>query len=179
MTPLADLTNSFRGWAEIIAGKPTALDNFRISSSGFAVAAATLAIAILLSVAMQSAAAGLPSASQLIFGLLAQAITVALLGLAMRQMLRFLQIKIDLNALLIPTLYALAYVFVLAIPLTLIGPNAALIAMLGLGVLIYRLVRVAAAMKPGLSVAFATVCVIVLVVVPYALYMLLLLLPSA
>ena len=179
MNPLADLTNSFRGWREIIAGKPAALDNFRIGSSGLAVAAATLAIAILLSVATQSAATGLPSLSQLIFGLLAQAITVALLGLVMRQMLRQLRVALGLNTLLIPTLYALAYVFVLAIPLTLIGPNAALIAMLGLGILIYRLVRVAADVKPALSVAFATLCVIVLVVVPNALYMLLLLLPSA
>jgi hypothetical protein len=68
---------------------------------------------------------------------------------------------------------------VAAIPLAVIGPNATLIAVLGLGYLVYRAGRQLVGMNTPVSIAFAGLCVIVLVVVPNALYMLLSLLPSA
>lgn len=179
MNPLAELTASFRGWAEILARKPGAGEQFRTDASGVVIASITLLIAILLSVAAQSAVVGIPTLAQLVFGLIGQAITIGLLAFAMARTLRFLRLKAPLNALLVPVLYALAYMFVVSIPLTLIGPNAALIAVFGLGYLIYRAGRQLAAMTLGVSIAFAMLCVIVLVVVPNALYMLLSLLPSA
>ena len=179
MNALADLTASFRGWAEILVGKPGAGDNFRTDRAGVVIASLTLLIAILLSVAAQSAVVGVPTLAQLVFGLIGQAITVGLLAFAMGRTLRFLRLNVGLNTLLVPVLYALSYMFVVSIPLTLIGPNAALIAVFGLGYLIYRAGRQLAGMKLGISVAFAVLCVIVLVVVPNALYMLLSLLPSA
>ena len=116
MNPQADLTASFRGWSEILAGKPGAREHFRTDAGGVVIASITLLIAILLSVAAQSAVVGIPTLAQLVFGL---------------------------------------------------------------GYLIYRAARQLAAMTLGVSIAFAGLCVIVLVVVPNALYMLLSLLPSA
>lgn len=179
MNPLADLTRSFRGWAEIVAGKPGASENFRTDGGGLTVAAITLLIAILLSLAAQAAAAGIPGPGQVLFGLLAQALTVSLLALVMARALKFLQLQIGLNTLLVPVLYALSYVFVLSVPLAVLGPNAGLLALLGLAVLIWRAGMVLARMKTGPAIAFALLCLIVLVVVPNALYMLLLLVPSA
>ncbi len=179
MNPLAELTASFRGWAESLAGKSTAREHFRTDAGSVAVAAVTLAIAILLSVAAQSAVVGLPSPGQVLFGLSVQAITMLALAAALGWALRFLKLRVGLNTLLVPALYALGYMFVLGIPLTLIGPDAALIAVLGLGVLLYFAARRAGRMPMGISVAFAALCVIVLVVVPNALYMLAFLLPSA
>jgi hypothetical protein len=177
--PLAELSASFRGWAEILADKPTASEYFRTGTGGLVAAAITLAIAILLSAAAQSAAMGLPSLGQVLFGLIGQAITMVALALAIGWVLRVLKLRVALNVLLVPALYALSYMFVLSVPLTVIGPNAALIAVFGLGVLLFFLGRRLGRMPTGISVAFAILCVIVLVVVPNALYMLASLFPSA
>ena len=179
MNLLADLSASFRGWAEILAGKPTASVHFRTDTGGLVVAAITLAVAILLSAAAQSAAMGLPPLGQVIFGLVGQAITMVVLAFAIGWVLRYLKLRVALNTLLVPALYALCYMFVLGIPLTVIGPNAALIAVFGLGVLLFFLGRRLGHMPTGISIAFAILCVIVLVVVPNALYMLASLFPSA
>ena len=88
----------------------------------------------------------------------------------MAQTLRFLRLQTPLLALLVPILYALGYALALAVPLTLAGPNAALIALVGLALLLYRAARVLADMPIGTSIAFAVLCLIVLVVVPNALY---------
>jgi hypothetical protein len=179
VNPFGDLTCSFRGWAEIVAGNTTAGSNFRTDSGGLVAAAVTLLIAILLSVAAQSAVVGMPGPGQVLFGLLEQALTVGLLALVMGRTLKFLKLRVGLNTLLVPVLYALSYMFVLSIPLALLGPNAGLIALFGLALLIWRAAMMLTGLKNGPAVALALLCVIVLVVVPNALYMLLLLTPPA
>lgn len=178
MNPLGDLTRSFAGWTAIIAGRPEARDAFRTDAGGFLAAATTLAVAILLSLAAQSAGAGMPTLFQLLFAVAAQALTMTLLVVAVVRLLRFLRADVPPNVLLVPILYALAYAFVIGIPLTLLGPLALLVP-LALAGLIWRAGMVMAGMSPVAALAVALACVIVLVVVPNALYMLLLLVPSA
>lgn len=179
MNPLADLTNSIRGWGEVVAGKPGAIANFRLRGSGPVIAFGWLLVAILLSVAVQSAAIGvMPSTPQLLLGLFGQAVTVAVLGVATAQTLHFLKLDVPLNTLFIPMVYALAYMFVVSVPLTLFGQVTGLLAIIGVAVLISRGAVVLAGMRTGVSIAFAIVCVIVLVVVPNALYILFLQIPS-
>ena len=96
MNPLAELTASFTGWAAIIAGRPDAASHFRTDAAGVAFAAMTFLVAVLLSVAAQSAAVGMPSAGQLLFGLIAQGLTTVLLGLAMAWALKFLRLDVPL-----------------------------------------------------------------------------------
>ena len=179
MNPLADLADSLRGWGELLTGKPDAGRYFRTSAGGIAVAAGYFVLALLLGGAAQSAGAGMPDLAQVLFGLLAQAATIAILGVAMAQTLRFLNLGVPLATLLVPALYALAYSFALAVPLLLVGPGAGLIALVLLGVMLYRLGRGLAGMARGVAAAFAVLCVLVLVAVPNALYMLVSLLPQA
>jgi hypothetical protein len=179
VSPLADLSSALRGWTDVLAGKPEAAAQFRTDFSGIATAALTLVVAVLLSVAVQSAGAGLPSLLQFVFGLIALGLTIAVLAIAMQRTLKLLRTDVPLATLLVPTLYALALAFVVAIPLLAIGPNAGLIIIAGLGLAIWRLATVVSGLKVLHSIVFSAVCVIVLVVVPYALYMLLLLVPSA
>lgn len=178
MNPLADLAGSLRGWGELLAGKPGAGRYFRATPGGIAMASGYFVLALLLSVAAQSIGAGMPGLAQVIFGLLAQAATVAILGIAMAQTLRFLNLGVPLATLLVPALYALAYSFALSIPLLLVGPGAGLIALVLLGFMLYRLGRGLAGMRRGVAAAFAVLCVLVLVAVPNALYMLVSLLPQ-
>ena len=178
MSLLGDLTRSFAGWNAIIAGKPDARDDFRADGAGFATAAITLAIAILLSLAVQSASAGMPTLFQLLFDVFAQALTMTLLVLGVARLLPVLKIEIAPNVLLVPILYVLAFAFVLGIPLTLLGPLVLLVPLALFG-LIWRAAMVVGEMSLVPALAVALLCVLVLVVVPNALYMLLLLVPSA
>ena len=142
------------------------------------VAALWIAVAILLSLAVQSAGTGMPTLLQLLLTLLAQALTMTLLVIGVVRLLGFLRIDIAPNLLLVPILYVLAYAFIIGIPLTLLGPLALLVPLALVG-LIWRAGMVMAAMSGLAALAVALLCVIVLVVVPNALYMLLLLIPSA
>ncbi len=179
MTAVADLSNSFRGWGDIIVGRPNGEKQFRLTNAGLLAALLTFALALLLSVAAQSAALGMPGLGQVVLGLLIQSATVALLGMAISRTLKFLGLGVPLLALLVPALYGLAYIEVLAIPLTLIGPNAGILALAVLGFMLYRLARMVGLMPLGVAIAFAVLCVLVLVAVPNALYMLVSLIPSA
>jgi hypothetical protein len=177
VNPLADFTESVQGWSEIIAGRPEGGSHFRTGAGGVAMAGLAFVIAVLLSVAAQSAVAGMPGLGQVVFGLIAEAVTVALLGFVIARTLRWLNIDANANQLFVPTIYALAYAFVLAIPLALIGSFAGLIAVIGVALLIFRAAQVVAGMRAGLAAGLALLCFMVLVVVPNALYMLLSLVP--
>lgn len=170
MNPFTDLRASLRGWAEILNGKRDAGRNFTPTRGGLLVAIGWFVVAVLLSVAAQSAAIGVPSVDSVLVGLLAQGLTLGALAAVIDQTLRFLRVGVAFRVLFVPIVYALAYAFVLATPLTLIGPNAGLIAIFGLGALIFRAGQILADMRLGVAIAFAILCVIVLVVVPNALY---------
>ncbi|HZY67852.1 MAG TPA: hypothetical protein VFE52_04665 [Devosia sp.] len=178
MNPIADLTAAGRGLSLIAKGDPKAAGAFRASLSALIVALGWLALALILSAAAQSAAAGPPSLFQLTIGLLIQGLTVAALALVTWQTTRFLRLPIPLLRLLVPTVYLLALVQLLAIPLALLGPNAQLIAVLFLALALWRAARVLGDMGAGVALAFALLCLMVLVVVPNALYILLSQLPS-
>ena len=174
MNPVADLTESIRGWAAIAGGRDDAGRHFRLTGTGPLIAYGWLLIAILLSVAAQSAAVNrVPSLMQLLLGLAGQAITVGALALVMAQVLHLLKLQLPLNVLLIPIVYALAYMFVIAVPLTLVGPVLGALAVLAVGFGIFKAARVLGKIAFSTAIAFAVLCVIVLVVVPNALYILL------
>jgi len=175
---LGDLTRAFRGWVQLLTGKPEAVRFFRLDYFGFVVAIGWYTAAVLLVVAVQSSAIGLPSVSSFLFGLFAQAVTIGVLGLAITQSLKFLKADVPPNRLLIPVLYALCFMFVVSIPLTLVSPGAGLIAVLAAGYPIYRAARQLAALPVRLAGALTLLCVIVLVVVPNALYIVFLQIPS-
>lgn len=178
MNPVSDLTRAWRGWAEIVAGHADAARNFTPGPTGLAVAILWFLIAGLLSSAVQSMAGGMPAAGDVVFGLAAHALTLGALALAIGQSLRFLRLAVPVTALLVPIIYARALIFVIAIPLTLAGSGLALIALCGLVPLIWRAGQVIAGMRLGVAVAFALLCLMVLVVVPVALYMVFLQIPS-
>lgn len=179
MNPVAELSASFRGWAGIVGGKADAGRYFHLQGPGPLIAYGWLLVAVLLSVAAQSAAVGVPSPAQLLFGLLGQAVTVGLLALVMAQTLRLIKAEIPLNVLLIPVVYALSYMFVVSVPLALLGPYVGILAILAVGYLIFAVARVLGKIAFSTAIAFALLCVIVLVVVPNALYIVSAAVPTA
>lgn len=178
MNPSADLSRAWQGLAVIVAGRREAAALFSLTPQGLAVALGWFLLSLILSAAAQSIAAGIPSLLQLATGIFIQAVTVAVLAFATAQSLRFLKLSVPVITLLVPIVYFMALVQILAIPLNLMGPNAQLIAMLVLALLIWRAAAVLAGMGNGIALAYSLLCLLVLVVVTNALYMLLLALPS-
>ena len=179
MTPLADLSASIAGWSAIVAGRSDAAQQFRTDRAGIVVAALWLLVGMLLSVAVQSAMYGLPHVVSVLFSLIGEAVTLGLLWLALVQLFRFLRIGSPPLALFVPILYLLAYVFVISAVLQLVSQAFGLILMLGVAILIFRAAQVICGLKTMPAARVAGAAFIVLVVVPNALYMLLLFLPSA
>jgi len=175
---IADLTQAWRGLALTVAGKPEAASHFNPTRAGLVVALGWLLLALLLSAAAQSMAVGMPSALQLSIGIFIQAVTVAALAVATAQSLHFLKLGIPMTRLFVPMVYFMALIQLMAIPLVLLGPNTQLIAVFVPGLLIWRAGVVIASMRNGVAIAFAALCLMVLVVVPNALYILMLQIPS-
>ena len=178
MNPIADLTLAWRGLALTIVGKREAAGHFNPTRGGLVVALGWLLLALLLSAAAQSMAVGMPSVMQLTIGIFIQAVTVAILAVATAQSLHFLKLGITMTELFVPMIYFMALIQVMAIPLVLLGPNTQLIAVFVLGLLIWRAGIVIAGMRNGVAIAFALLCLMVLVVVPNALYIVFLQIPS-
>jgi hypothetical protein len=121
-------------------------------------------------VALQSIGAGVPSFTQLAFGLFAQAVTLGAIWFTVTRTFRYLRIAGHAGDFLVPLIYGMAYMFVAAIPLSLLGPLAPLLAVLGLAVAIFFAGKTLAGMTNGTAAAVAGLCLIVLVAVPNALY---------
>jgi len=76
------------------------------------------------------------------------------------------------NALLVPAVYALAFLLAIGLPLSLLFGNKFANAMMGaLGYMFYREARDIAGLGIGVSIAFAVLAIAVLVALPIGLYM--------
>ena len=178
MNPVTDLTRAWHGLALVVAGKSEAAAQFNPTRMGLVIALGWFLLAILLSAAAQSAALGMPSMASFAVAVLIHAATVAALGIVTAQSFHFLRIEAPMTAHFVPIVYFMALVQVLAIPLSILGPNAQLLAVVALGVLIWRAGMVLVGMRTGVAIAFALLCLMVLVVVPNALYIVFLQIPS-
>lgn len=178
MNPAGDLTQTWRGLGLIVAGKREAAACFAPTVGGLIVALGWFVFALLLVAAAQSAAVGLPDPMQLLAGFAIQGVTVAALAIATSSSVKFLKLDVRPLQLLVPMVWFMALMQVLAIPLVLLGPNVQIIAVLILALLIWRAGLLLGGMRMGVSLAFALLCLMVLVVVPNALYMLFLTAPS-
>jgi hypothetical protein len=178
VNPVADLVRAWTGLAMIAAGKSEAQSQFTPTPGGLAIAAGWLVLALLLGAAAQSVAVGLPRLDQVLAGLGIQAVTVAVLFWATAISLHFLKLSVPAFILFVASLYILALMQAFAIPLILLGPNVQVLAILAAALMIGRAGKVLAGMTTGSSIAFAFLALMVLVLVPVALYMLFLQIPS-
>ena len=178
MNPVADVSRAWNGLAAIAAGRTDARSQFSSTPGGLAVAAAWLLLSLLLGAAAQSSAVGMPRFDQVLFGLAIQAVTVTALFWATSLSLHFLKLDVPALTVFVPIVYVLALMQVVAIPLLLLGPNVQVLAVVAAAAMIGRTGKVLAGMSTGSSIAYAFLSLMVLVLVPVALYMLFLQIPS-
>lgn len=178
MNPVSDLKEAWQGLALTVAGKPEAAGHFRANLSGLLVALLWFALALILTAAAQSVGVGMPEASQVLVGFVIQGVTLGVLALLTSFSTKFLGIDVPLLKLFVPIVYFMGLMQVLAIPLVLLGPNVQIVAVIVLTLLIWRAGVVLGGMRTGVAIAFALLCLMALVAVPNALYMLFLAVPS-
>ena len=172
MNAFAELWRALVGWLDLLTAQPGAAAKFNLSRIGLVNAIGFFVVSILLAVAVLGFAAGyvpgwMPAAVGLMFNLILMlAIVLAAWGTA-RLM------RADALAIAVPSVYALAIVQVLSLPLVYVHSDAGALALLGVrGFMFYRGAREVGKLGFGVSFAFAILCIVLLAAIPFGLYML-------
>lgn len=168
----AAISSAFIGWQMILKGEADWRDRFSISAPGLVSTLLIYASLAFIAVALASASIGMPSVMGVLAAMFVLALPVVSLVLTILITRNVLKSREPMLDLLVPGMYALA-VFLLAEGLlAMLGGPVVMLAWLGLGYLLYRLVRSATTWPFGVAAAFALFTVVLLVAMRLALYML-------
>lgn len=172
MTALEDVKQAALGWLDLIAGRPSGAERFDASPRGLVHAAAFYFLMVLLTIAVLGLASTLPSYPQLFVSVVVNALPLLAVALVIALTTRLLRPGVPVVAMLVPATYAMAFLLLVGLPLSLVFGDLFANAMLGaLGYLLYREARDIAHLNMGISIAFAVLTVAVLVALPIGLYM--------
>lgn len=166
------ISSAFFGWQMILKGEAGWRERFSITAAGLASALLIYAFLAFIAVAFASTSIGMPN----VFGVLAAMFVLALpiVSLVLTLLITRNVLKNDqpMLALLVPGVYALALFLLVEGLLAMLGGPIVMLSWLGLGYLLYRLVRSATDWSIGVAAAFALFTVVLLVAMRLALYML-------
>ncbi len=172
MNPLTEIKNAATGWLDMIAGRPGRGERFNRSGLGLANAVGFYVFMVLFTIVVQGVSTSFPSYDQVFVGLVVNALPLVAVALVIWATLRVLRHSVPTNALLVPAIYALAFILLIGLPLSLFFGNVFANAMMGaLGYMLYRAARDIAKLGVGVSIAFAVLTIAVLVALPIGLYM--------
>ena len=172
MNAFTELKQAAIGWLDIIANRPGGAERFNRSGRGLINAVAFYFLLVLFTILVQGVSTSFPTYSQIFTGLLVNALPLLGVALVIVATIRALGAGIPVNALLVPATYALAFVLLIGLPLSLFFGNIFANAMMGaLGYMLYRAARDIAKFGIGISIAFAVLTIAVLVALPIGLYM--------
>ena len=173
MNPLHELKQAAIGWLDLIAGRPSGAERFNFSRGGLIRAVSFYFLMVLLTMVVLGIAGGMPSYTQVFFGLLINALPLLTVAAVIALTLWLMRPGVTVTEMLVPAAYALGFLLLVGLPLSLVFGDLFANAMLGaLGYLLYREARDIAGMRMGVSIAFAVLTVAVLVALPIGLYML-------
>lgn len=164
------LREAYAGWVKIVRGDISWPGHFRLTPSGLVTALAIFAITAFLSIAFAAAGIGVPALPGFIAAMLVQALACLALVLGVIITRQAVPSQAPLISILVPGIYALVAYLVLGTLLSLIGGPLLIVLWLALAYLLYRLARVAAGWTFGVSLAFATLTLALLVGMPLTLY---------
>jgi hypothetical protein len=168
---LTEFRDASIGWLDLIAGRAGALDRFNLTSDGLTNAAGAYFVLALLNMVVQVALLGFPGWLQIALAILINALPLFAMWGVVWASARFL--NLSSIRLLVPNTYAMAFILLIGLPLTLFDQAMFTNALIGaLGFMLYRSARVAGGLNIGLAVSLALVTLLALVAMPVALYML-------
>lgn len=173
MTPFAEVWRAGRGWVELLSGRPAGVECFNRTRAGVASALIVYALMIALTLAIQGIRSGVLTTLQALFSVAANALPLAGVAVVIVASIGALRLSATFADLFVPATYAMAFVLAAGLPVSLFLPEFySNFLLLLLAFMFYREARIAGKMSVGLSVAFAALSIVVLVGLPFGLYML-------
>ncbi|GLQ53225.1 hypothetical protein [Devosia nitrariae] len=165
------ITGAVAGWRAILTSEEDWARHFVLTGAGLATALVLFFLVAFLILLYGPAGSAPDFASAaiglLVFGLYVGALAVS--AYATKAMLGLTRSVLDL---LVPGTYAMIVFLVAGTFLAPLGPAFALVALLGIALLLFRLGQVAGGWSIGISAAFAVLTAVLLVAIPMTLYML-------
>jgi len=160
------------GWGDILFGRPSWREKFELTTGGLAVAVLVFLAAVGMQVSTIYTIVGGATISTV-----AQAVLISvmrLFGLMLAMLLTYIPLRVDrpMLELLVPGVYALALTLMLGTLLVIFSPLGGLVALASLALMMWRAARVVGSFGVGVSMAFAALVVVLLVVLNDSLYML-------
>lgn len=172
MTPLSEIRDAAVGWLDMIGGRPGGGERFDRGTRGFGTALGFYFLMVLFTIAVQGAAGGFPGFGQIALAILVNALPLVAIALVIWATVHVLRPDATVGALLVPAVYALAFILLIGLPLSLFFGNIFANAMMGvLAYMLYRLARDVGKLRVGVAVAFAILGIGALVALPIGLYM--------
>ena len=172
MNALEDIKQAAIGWLDLIANRPGAAERFNSGGRGLATAVVFYFLMVLFTILVQGVSVSFPTYEQIFLGLLVNALPLAGVALVVVATVRLLRVQVTVNALMVPAVYALAFLLLIGLPLSLFFGNLFAKAMMGvLGYMLYRAARDIAKLGIGISIAFAVLAIALLVALPIGIYM--------
>lgn len=172
MSALSEIGDASIGWLDLLAARPTALEKFNVSTAGWRNAVVFYGVVVLLNIVTNAVTLGSPSGFEVAVGIIAFLLPLASLSAVSVAAARLM--GRDAIGLLVTGTYALAFLLLIGLPLTLLLGQALTTPMLGLlGYFLYRSGRGAAGFPVGISIVYALLTLVVLVLVSTGLYIVL------
>jgi len=169
----SELRQAGIGWLDMIAGRPGGAEKFNASRAGLINATGCYFFLVVLTMVALSLLEGFPGLDQALIGLLVNALPLLGVWAVIWATVRFITPELPVLTLMVPATYAMAFILLAGLPLSLFAGNSLANALLGaLGYMLYRAARDVAKLSIGLSIAFELLCIVVLVALPIGLYML-------
>jgi hypothetical protein len=169
---LEDIKQAGIGWLDLIASRAGGAERFNSSGSGLATAVVFYFLMVLVTIIVQGVSVSFPTYEQVFLGLVVNALPLAGVALVIVATVRLLRVQVPVNAIMVPAVYALAFLLLVGLPLSLFFGNLFANAMMGvLGYMLYRAARDIAKLGIGTSIAFAVFAIAVLVALPIGIYM--------
>lgn len=172
MTALQQIRLFTGGWGDILFGRPSWREKFELTTSGVAVAVVVFLVTVGMRVADGLAVVGTPDLATLVQAMLIN--LMPLFGLILGTLLTYVSLRIERPMLdvLVPGVYALALTLMLGTLLVFFGLIVGPLVLALLAVMLARAARVAGGLGIGVSIAYAALVVVLLVVLNEGLYML-------
>lgn len=174
MTTFTELRDAIVGWYLMLTARPDGAERFNLTRYGLGNALFFYLLALILTLGVQGLFTGMPGMYDVYVSVAVNALPLVGLAGAIIVTISLLRLELTFNTLAVPAVYAMTFVLVLQLPLSLWTGGLFSNAILGiLAYMFFREARDVGKMSIGVSIAFAVLALLMLVALPAGLYMLL------
>jgi hypothetical protein len=173
MTTFTEFRDAVVGWYEMLTARSEGARRFNSTRYGLGNALFFYLLTIIVTLGVQGLMRGLPGLYDVYVSVAVNALPLVGVAFAILLTIAALRLELTFTTLAVPAVYAMTFVLLLQLPLSLWTGDLLSNAILGiLAYMFYREGRDVGKMSIGISIAFAALSIVMLVALPAALYML-------